>query len=119
MGMMKEFQEFAVKGNALDLAVGVVIGAAFGKIVDSLVNNVIMPPIGLLMGGVDFKNIFLQLGGRDTLHATVEAAKAAGVPTLNIGLFVNSVVDFLIISFSIFIVIKQLNRFRPAAPPKA
>lgn len=108
--MLKEFKEFAVKGNMIDLAVGVVIGGAFGKIVTSLVNDVIMPLVGLLLGNVDFSNLFLALGEGN--FKTIEQANNAGVATLNYGLFLNNIIDFLIIAFSIFIVIKQLNRFK-------
>lgn len=117
--MWKEFKEFAVKGNAMDLAVGVVIGAAFGKIVSSLVSDIIMPLVGLLLGRVDFTNLFIPLGGGK--FNTLAEAKAAGVATLNYGIFINNIIDFLIIAFSIFIVVKQINRFvkkkeKPAAP---
>lgn len=108
--MIKEFKEFALKGNVLDLAVGVVIGGAFGKIVTSLVNDMITPLIGLLLGKVDFSNLFISLNGSH--YATLQDAKAAGAATLNYGLFLNSIIDFLIIAFSIFMVIKQLNRFK-------
>lgn len=108
--MWKEFKEFAMKGNVIDLAVGVIIGGAFGKIVTSLVNDVVMPLVGLLLGQVDFSNLFITLGEGD--FATIADAQAAKVPTLNIGLFINNVVDFIIIAFTIFIVIKQLNRFK-------
>lgn len=107
--MWKEFKVFALKGNVVDLAVGVVIGGAFGKIVTSLVNDIIMPLIGLMVGNVDFKNLFVTLG--EGKFATIAAANEAGVATLNYGLFLNNILDFLIIAFSIFIVIKQLNRF--------
>ena len=110
MSLLKEFREFAVKGNAFDLAVGVIIGAAFGKIVDSLVRDLIMPPIGLLLGGINFNNLFLALDGKD--YATVAAAKAAGAATLNYGVFIQSMVDFTIIAFAIFVVIKLMNRLR-------
>ncbi|GEB30788.1 MULTISPECIES: large-conductance mechanosensitive channel protein MscL [Brevibacillus] len=108
--MLKEFKEFALKGNVLDLAIGVVIGGAFGKIVTSLVNDIITPLIGLLLGKVDFTNLFITLSGGD--FPTLAEAKKGGAATLNYGLFLNSVIDFLIIAFSIFIVIKQLNRFK-------
>jgi large conductance mechanosensitive channel len=118
MGMIKEFKEFAVKGNVLDLAVGVIIGAAFGKIVSSLVDDVLMPPIGLALGKVDFANLFLNLGDKPV--ASVAAAKAAGVPTINYGLFLNNVISFLIVAFVVFLIVKQFNRLRreekPAAP---
>ncbi|WP_103105610.1 large conductance mechanosensitive channel protein MscL [Brevibacillus reuszeri] len=108
--MLKEFKEFALKGNVMDLAVGVVIGAAFGKIVTSLVNDIITPLIGLLLGKVDFTNLYISLNGEH--FNTLEEARKSGVATLNYGLFLNSVIDFIIIAFSIFIVIKQLNRFK-------
>ncbi|NLL82520.1 MAG: large conductance mechanosensitive channel protein MscL [Tissierellia bacterium] len=110
--MLKEFREFAVKGNVIDMAVGVVIGGAFGKIVTSLVNDLIMPLVGLLVGGLDFSNLFLQLIDDGNTYATIEAAAEAGIPTLNYGLFISSVVDFLIIAFSIFIAIKSLNKLK-------
>lgn len=117
--LLKEFKEFALKGNVIDLAVGVVIGAAFGKIVSSLVNDLITPTIGLLLGKVDFSNLFIALG--DGTFNTIKEAKDAGVATINYGLFLNSVIDFLIIAFAIFIFIKQLNRFKKkqeeAKPP--
>ncbi|TKI56700.1 large conductance mechanosensitive channel protein MscL [Brevibacillus antibioticus] len=108
--MLKEFKEFALKGNVMDLAVGVVIGGAFGKIVTSLVNDIITPLIGLLLGKVDFSGLFINLSG--VPHKTLAEAKEAHAATLNYGLFLNSVIDFVIIAFSIFIVIKQLNRFK-------
>lgn len=108
--MWKEFKEFAVKGNMLDLAIGVIIGGAFGKIITSLVNDMIMPLVGLLLGKVDFSNLFIVLGNGQ--FKTIDEAKKAGVATLNYGLFINNIIDFLIIAFSIFIVIKQINRFR-------
>lgn len=106
--MWKEFKEFALKGNILDLAIGVVIGGAFGKIVTSLVNDIIMPLVGLLLGKVDFSNLFLPLGSGT--YKTIADAKAAGVSTLNYGVFINNIIDFLIVAFSIFFVIKQLSR---------
>ncbi len=109
--MIKEFKEFALKGNVIDLAVGVIIGGAFGKLITSLVNDIIMPLIGLLLGKVDFSNLFLTLG--DGVFKTVADAKTAGVATLNYGLFLNSILDFVIIAFSIFLVIKQMNRLKP------
>jgi large conductance mechanosensitive channel len=108
--MIKEFREFAVKGNAIDLAVGVVIGAAFGKIVDSLVKDIIMPPFGLVAGKVDFSNLFVSLGDKD--FSTLAEAQAAGAPTLNYGLFINAIINFIIIAFAIFILVRQINRFR-------
>lgn len=114
MGMMQEFKEFAMKGNVVDLAVGVIIGAAFGKIVTSMVNDVLMPPIGMLMGGVDFKGLFVALKGGP--FDTLAAAEAAGAPVIRYGNFIQTVVDFLIVAFCIFIVVKQVNRF--ATPAK-
>ena len=119
MGLIQEFREFAVKGNAIDLAVGVIIGAAFGKIVTSLVDDVIMPPIGLLLGGADFTNLFVNLGPGS--YATLAEAKAAGAPTLNYGNFLQSLVNFLIVAFVIFLIVRTINRYRrkeeaPAAP---
>ncbi|MGN7471134.1 large conductance mechanosensitive channel protein MscL [Brevibacillus sp. SAFN-007a] len=108
--MLKEFKEFALKGNVLDLAIGVVIGGAFGKIVTSLVNDILTPLIGLLLGKVDFSNLFITLSGGD--YNTLAEAKAGGAATLNYGLFLNTVIDFVIIAFSIFLVVKQLNRFK-------
>lgn len=122
MSMMKEFREFAMRGNVVDLAVGVVIGAAFGAIVKSLVDDVLMPPVGLLLGNVDFSNLFLVLkeGATAGPYLSVAAAKAAGAVTLNYGLFINAIVSFLIVAFAIFMVIKNLNRLKkpePAAAP--
>src|SRR6201987_4741389 len=115
MPVLKEFKEFAMRGSVLDLAVGVIIGAAFGKIVTSFVNDVMMPPIGLLVGKVDFSNLFIDLSGQH--HASVAEAKAAGAATLNYGLFVNNVIDFLIVAFAVFLLVRQVNRFsQPAAP---
>jgi large conductance mechanosensitive channel len=115
--MLKEFKEFAMRGNVVDLAIGVIIGAAFGKIITSLVNDVLMPPIGLLLGNVDFSNLFLNLNGS---YETVEAATTAGAPILKYGLFINTVIDFLIVAFVIFLVIKGINTLKKkqeAAPP--
>jgi len=116
--MLKEFKEFAMRGNVMDMAIGIIIGAAFGKIVTSFVNDVLMPPLGLLMGNSDFSNKFMTLKG-ETL-ATLDAAKEAGSVTLNYGLFVNTIIDFVIIAFAIFIIVRQLNKMKkkPApAPP--
>jgi len=113
--MLKEFREFVMRGNVLDMAVGIIIGAAFGKIVSSLVSDVLMPPIGLVLGQVNFSNLFLNLS--ETPYASVEAAKAAGAPTINYGLFLNSVVDFLIIAAVIFMLLKQINRLKREPPP--
>jgi large conductance mechanosensitive channel len=107
--MFKEFKEFAMRGNVLDMAVGIIIGAAFGKIVSSFVADVLMPPIGLLLGKVDFSNLFINLGGQS--YPSLEAAKAAGAATLNYGMFLNTIIDFSIVAFAIFLLIKQVNRF--------
>lgn len=117
--MLKEFKEFAMKGNMLDMAVGIVIGAAFGKIVESLVKDVIMPPIGLLMGGVDFSNLFavLKQGATAGPYATVEIAQKAGAVTWNYGVFINTIIAFLIVAFAIFLLVKGVNKARNAAPP--
>ena len=112
--MLKEFKEFAMRGNVLDLAVGVVIGAAFGKIVASLVDDVIMPPIGRLLGHVDFSNLFIDLTG--THHASIAEAKAAGAPTLNYGMFINNIIDFVIVAFAVFLLVRQVNRMQRPAP---
>ena len=126
MSVLKEFKEFAVKGNVIDLAVGVVIGGAFGAIVKSLVDDVIMPPIGLLIGNVDFSNLFFVLkdGAKQAgPYVSVAAAKQAGATTLNLGLFINSLVSFTIVAFAIFMLVKAINRLKreeaaptPAAP---
>ncbi len=119
--MLKEFKEFAMRGNVLDMAVGIIIGAAFGKIVTSFVSDVLMPPLGLLLGNVDFSSRFIDLSGHHS--ATIAAAKAINAPTLNYGLFINSIIDFVLVAFAIFLLLKQVNRFRrvqeaaPAPPP--
>jgi len=113
--MLKEFKEFAMRGNVLDMAVGVVIGAAFGKIVNSFVNDILMPPLGLLLGQVDFSNLFINLSGRPV--ASLAEAKTAGMPTINYGLFINQVIDFLIIAFAIFLLIRQINAMKRRAEP--
>src|SRR5690348_2152404 len=115
--MVKEFREFIQRGNVVDLAVAVVIGAAFGKIITSFVEDILMPPIGLALGGVDFSNLFINLSGRN--YPSVAAAKAAGAPTLNYGIFLNNVINFLIIAFVIFLMIKQINRLYPPTPAAA
>ncbi len=120
MGMIQEFKDFAVKGNAMDMAVGIIIGAAFGKIVSSLVNDVIMPPIGLISGGVDFSEKFIALDGVD--YATLEAAQEAAAPTLKYGAFLQHTLDFLIVAFAVFMLVKGINSLKkkeeekPAAP---
>lgn len=116
--MLKEFKEFAMKGNVLDMAIGVIIGGAFGKIVSSLVGDVLMPPIGLLMGKVDFSSLFINLSG--TPQPSLAAAKAAGAPTINYGVFLQATFDFIIIAFVIFLLVKQVSRLKqvpPAGPP--
>ena len=114
--MLKEFKEFAMKGNMVDMAIGIIIGAAFGKIISSLVSDVLMPPIGKMLGGVDFSNLFFNLSGGT--YPTVAAAKAAGAATINYGIFLNAVVDFVIIAFVLFLVIKGMNTMKKAeAPP--
>ena len=112
--MLREFKEFIMRGNVIDLAVAVVIGAAFGRIVTSFVEDVLMPPIGLALGGVDFSDLFINLSGKD--YPSVAAAKAAGAATLNYGIFFNTIINFLIIAFAIFLIIKQINRFQKPAP---
>ena len=117
--MLKEFKEFAMRGNVIDLAVGVIIGAAFGKIVTSLVNDVIMPPIGLILGNVDFSDLFVNLDMSKSF-ASVAEAEAAGAPIIKYGVFINTVLDFMIVAFVIFMVIRGINKFRrkqEAAPP--
>lgn len=120
--MLKEFKDFAVKGNVVDMAVGIIIGAAFGKIVTSLVNDLIMPVVGQITGGVDFSNLFCALDGNS--YETLAAAKTAGAPIIAYGTFINTVLDFVIVSFSIFLVIRQMNKLKkkeeaaPSAPPK-
>lgn len=113
MAIVKEFKEFIARGNVVDLAVGVIIGGAFGKIVTSLVNDVVMPPIGLALGKVDFANLFLTLGGDGKKFETVKAAKEAGVPTIAYGQFINIVIEFLIIAFVVFMMVKAINRVKP------
>jgi large conductance mechanosensitive channel len=119
--MLKEFKEFAMKGNVLDMAVGIIIGAAFGTIIGSLVADVIMPPIGLLLGNVDFANLFLVLkeGKVAGPYASLAAAKAAGAVSINIGVFINTVINFIIVAFAIFLVIRNVNRMKrkEEAPP--
>lgn len=113
--MFKEFKAFAMKGNVMDMAIGVIIGGAFGKIVSSFTNDVVMPPIGLLLGKVDFSSLFITLSGKS--YDSLAAAKAAGAPTLNYGVFVNTVLDFLIVAFVVFLLVKQLNRFKAQPAP--
>ena len=115
--MLKEFKEFAMRGSVVDLAVGVIIGAAFGKIVSSLVEDVLMPPIGRLLGHVDFSGLFINLGEKS--YETLAAAKAVGAPTLNYGIFLNNVINFLIVAFAVFIVVQQVNRWTKKPAPAA
>ncbi|HET9298942.1 MAG TPA: large conductance mechanosensitive channel protein MscL [Candidatus Polarisedimenticolaceae bacterium] len=116
--MLKEFKEFAMRGNVIDLAVGVIIGAAFGTIVKSLVDDVLMPPIGLLVGGLDFSNLFVSLSGQH--YPSLAAAKAAGAATINYGVFLNNLLNFLIVAFAVFLLVRQINRLKretPVPPP--
>jgi large conductance mechanosensitive channel len=115
--MWKEFREFAVRGNVVDLAVGLIVGAAFGKIVTSLVSDVLMPPLGLVLGRVDFSTLFINLGSQH--YATLAEAKQAGAATINYGLFINTLIDFVIVAFAIFLLVKQINRLNRRAPPPA
>ena len=126
--MLREFREFAMRGNVVDMAVGIIIGAAFGKIVDSMVKDVIMPPIGVLLGRVDFSNLFVVIkhGAAPGPYLTVDAAQKAGAVTLNYGLFINNVISFLIVAFAVFLLVRAINRLRrkqeekpAAAPPPA
>ncbi|MBV8536918.1 MAG: large conductance mechanosensitive channel protein MscL [Alphaproteobacteria bacterium] len=115
--MLKEFRDFAMRGNVVDLAVGVIIGAAFGKIVTSLVNDIIMPPIGIVLGRVDFSNLFISLSGKH--YDSLAEAKAAGAATLNYGVFINNCLDFVIVAFAVFLLIKQVNRLTKKPAPAA
>ena len=120
--MLREFKEFALRGNVIDMAIGLIIGAAFGKIVTSFVNDILMPPIGLLLGNVDFSNLFVNLSGQP--YATLAEAQAAGAATINYGLLINTVLDFVIVAFVVFLFVRQVNRMRreeeapPAEPTK-
>ncbi|WP_343713072.1 large conductance mechanosensitive channel protein MscL [Inquilinus sp.] len=121
--MFQEFKAFIARGNVIDLAVGIIMGVAFTTIVNSLVNDIIMPPIGVLLGGVDFSNYFINLSS--THYDSLAAAKAAGAATINYGVFINAIINFLIIAFAVFLLVKQVNRFmrkpeaKPAAPPRS
>ena len=115
--MLKDFKEFAMKGNVLDMAVGIIIGAAFGKIVTSFVTDVLMPPLGLLLGKVDFSSLFIDLSGQH--HPTIAAAKAAGAATINYGIFINTIIDFLLVAFAVFLLVKQVNKLKRPAPAAA
>jgi large conductance mechanosensitive channel len=114
--MWKEFRDFAVRGNVIDLAVGIIIGAAFGKIVTSLVNDILMPPLGVILGKVDFSNLYINLSGK--AYASLAEAKAAGAATINYGLFINNIIDFVIVAFAVFLLIRQVNKLtaKPAPP---
>jgi large conductance mechanosensitive channel len=112
--MLKEFKDFIMRGNVLDLAIAVIIGGAFGKIVTSFVNDIIMPPIGLLLGNVNFADLFIDMSGQG--FTTLKAAQDAGAPTLNYGLFINTVIDFVIVAFVIFLVVKAVNKMQKPAP---
>ena len=117
MSFLREFKEFAMRGNVVDLAVGVIIGGAFGKIVDSLVKDVIMPVVGRILGGVDFRHLHINLG--DKTYETLEAAEKAGAPLVKYGAFINTTIDFIIVAFAIFVAIKAINRLKRAEPPPA
>ena len=114
--MLKEFKEFAMRGNVLDMAVGIIIGAAFGKIITSLVGDVLMPPLGLILGKVDFSNLFLNISGKS--YDSLAAAKAAGAPTINYGVFLNNIIDFVIVAFAIFLLIRMVNRWNKPRRPR-
>jgi len=123
--MLQEFKEFAMRGNAVDMAVGIVLGVAFAAIIGSLVDDVIMPPIGLLLGGADFSSLFINLSGQE--YASYEAAKEAGAPVIGLGIFINTIINFLIVAFALFLVVKNVNRMMqskeeapeaPAEPPE-
>ncbi len=115
--MLKEFKDFAMRGNVLDMAIGIIIGGAFGKIVSSMVSDILMPPIGLLLGKVDFSSLFINLSGQP--YSSLTAAKAAGAPTINYGVFLQAVLDFVIVAFAIFLLVRQVNAMtrKPEAPP--
>lgn len=113
--MLREFKEFALKGNVVDLAVGLMIGAAFGNIVSSLVNDILMPPIGLLLGNVDFSNLFISLSGKS--YISLQEAQAAGAPTINYGLFINALINFLLIALALYFVVRIMNRLKKEPAP--
>jgi len=115
--MLKEFKAFAMRGNVVDMAIGIIVGAAFGKIVTSLVADILMPPIGLILGHMDFSGLFLNISGKS--YATLPEAKAAGAATINYGIFLNSIIDFLIIGFVIFLLVRQINRWNKPTPAPA
>jgi large conductance mechanosensitive channel len=113
--MLKEFKEFAMRGNVVDMAIGIIIGAAFGKIITSLVNDILMPPIGLLLGKMDFSNLFINLSGRP--YSSLSEAKAAGAAAISYGIFLNHVIDFIIVAFAIFMLVRQINRMKRQPEP--
>jgi large conductance mechanosensitive channel len=113
--MWKEFRDFAMRGNVVDLAIGIIIGAAFGKIITSLVSDMIMPPLGLILGKVDFSNLFIDLSGKS--YASLAEAKAAGAATINYGIFINTILDFVIVAFAVFLLVRGINRLHKAPPP--
>ena len=113
--MIKEFKEFAMKGNVLDMAIGIIIGAAFGKIVTSFVSDILMPPLGKLLGNVDFSGLFINLSGQD--YPTIAAAKEAGAATLNYGIFINTIIDFILVAFAVFLLVRQVNKMKRQPPP--
>jgi large conductance mechanosensitive channel len=115
--MLKEFKEFAMRGNVVDMAIGIIIGAAFGKIITSIVNDIIMPPIGVLLGNVDFSNLYINMSG--VSYPNLAAAKAAGAATINYGMFINTVIDFIIVAFVIFMLIRQMNKLKRQPAPVA
>ena len=117
MGMLSDFKKFAMKGNVVDLAIGFVLGAAFGKITTSLVNDVIMPPIGFILGKVDFSSLYLNLSGK--AFPSIAAAKTAGAPIIAYGSFINTIIDFIIVAFAMFILVQQVTRIAPPPPPAA
>lgn len=112
--MLREFREFVMRGNMIDLAIGIILGAAFGKVVTSLVTDILMPPVGLALGRVDFANLFISLNGQR--YPTLQAAKTAGAPTINYGIFFNTILDFIVVAFVIFLVVRQINRMRRESP---
>jgi large conductance mechanosensitive channel len=116
MSLQEDFKKFAMRGNVIDMAVGVIIGGAFGKIVGSLVSDIIMPPIGMALGKIDFKSLFISLNGKE--YATLEAAQKAGAPVLAYGNFINAIIDFLILAFVIFMMVRQINKLTPPPAPK-
>lgn len=115
--MLKEFKEFALRGNVLDMAIGIIIGAAFGKLVTLFVSDILMPPIGLIVGKVDFSNLYINLSGKE--YETLAAAKAAGAATMNYGLFLNAVIDFIIVAFAVFLMVRYINRLKRPEPVQA